>query len=83
MESAEPETVSTGALFVTSRIPEIFEVPAPVMVRVPVIVGVFNVPPDHAAIFTPGVIVTFSVTESLRNIVCPDTAAAIARARVV
>lgn len=63
--------------------PEIVLVPAPVMVNVPVIVGTFKESPDQQAIFTPGVIVTFSVTLSLKKIVSPEEAAVIALAKVV
>jgi hypothetical protein len=83
MLSADPVTAIITAEFVTSRIPLILQVPAVVIVSVPVIVGVFRVPPVQAAILTPAVSVTFSVTESLRKIVSPDTASAIAPARVV
>lgn len=62
-------TAIIAAEFVASLIPDIMDVPAPVIVTVPVIVGEFNEPPDHAAILTPGVNVTFSVTESRRKIV--------------
>jgi hypothetical protein len=68
---------------VTKRIPEIVDVPAAVIVKVPVIEGVFEDPAAQLTIFTPGVIVTFSVTEVLKKIVSPALAAAIAAARVV
>ena len=48
--------------------PDIVLVPAPVIVRVPVIEGVFKLPPVQAVILTPGVIVTFSVTEVIKKI---------------
>jgi len=58
-------------------------VPAPVIVNVPIIAGVFKASPSHAAILTPGVIVTDSDTESLKNMVSPATASAMQLANVV
>src|SRR5580693_795519 len=72
-----------AAEFVINSRPEIVLVPAPVIVSVPVIEGVFAEPPDHAVIFTPGVIVTFSVTDVMRKIVSPEDAADMAVAKVV
>jgi hypothetical protein len=82
IEAALPVTERNDAPLDARRIPLMLHVPAVVIVRVPLMVGVFNVPPCHAVILTPAVRVTFSVTESLRKIVSPETASAIADAKV-
>lgn len=68
---------------VRSSTPDMLLVPAPVIVNVPMMAGVLRDDPCHPTILIPGVRVTFSVTESLKKIVSPTLAAAIADAKVV
>ncbi len=82
-EEADPVIAINAALFVCNLRLDTVDVPAPVIVSVPMIVGVFRAPPDHPVMFTPGVMVTFSVTLSRKNMVSPDDATAIADASVV
>ena len=83
MLAADPLTVTNGAELVTNLMPEIVLVPAPVIVKVPVMDGVLREEPSHAAIFTPGVMVTFSVTDDLKKMVSPTELSAMAAAKVV
>ncbi len=83
IEAAEPVTARNSAPLEARRMPLILQVPAAVIVSVPLIVGVLSVPPVHAEILTPAVRVTFSVTESRKKIVSPETASAIAPTNVV
>lgn len=83
MVADEPPTERMLSELVISVIPEIVDVPAPVIVILPVIEGVFTADPSQAARLTPIVSVTFSVTESRRKIVSPAEASAIAEANVI
>ena len=83
IEAALPVIERNSAVFDVSFNPLILHVPAVVIDSLPVIVGVFKLPPTHPTIFTPAVKVTSSVTLSRITMVSPEEASAIAPAKVV